>query len=89
MGSNITIILIGIVALLLFDIGGIRTRISLVTNTTNPAAISSITKILGFSNGSITGTEIIPQKVIPPTRLTREQLLAGDFNFDLFRTFAR
>ena len=76
-------------AILLFDVGGIRTKVSAATNTTNPPAISSITKILGFSDGSITGTEIIPQTAIPPTRLTREQLLAGDFNFDLFRTFAR
>ena len=36
-------------------------------------------------------TFFLPQetKPEPPTRLTREQLLSGSFNFDDFRTFAR
>jgi len=75
MVNVLTIGLIIVGGIILFDIGGIRTRIALSTNTTNLPAISSTTRILGFSNGRITGTEIIPQTVIAPTRLTREELL--------------
>ena len=63
--------------ILLFDIGGIRSIISSslpiasgLPNIFNPPAISSTSRILGFTpEGTITGTEIIKQIVSPPQRV--------------------
>ncbi len=66
-------------AILLFDIGGIRTQLTI--NTLNPPAISSTSRILGFTpEGTITGTEIVKQDINAPQRiLFQPSFNLGDF----------
>lgn len=75
------IALIGIGALFLFDIAGFRTKLTAIGfNPLNPPAISSTTRILGFDEGSITGTEITKQVVSPPQRtIFQSTFNIGDF----------